>query len=172
MAVGLTLTCSGIAQDKQKTELNAAAWYKKGLAALKVGKPEEAKVAFENVLKLKPGYSPAKYQLSRIPELNARAKLARRKALFANTLITEINFNDATLKEALEALDIYAVKASKEKLTPNFVIRDPKGKIKDKTVTLKMKNIPASVALKYILEGVGAAATFDEHATVIAPAAK
>ncbi|MEN8771921.1 MAG: hypothetical protein ABF379_08420 [Akkermansiaceae bacterium] len=169
IAIGLALTCAGIAQDTKNKELSAAAWYQKGMAALKSDHPEAAKSAFQNVLRLKPGYAPAKYQLARIPELSARAKVARRKALFKKTIIPEINFNKATLEEALEALDVLALKASKEGLAPNFVLRDPKGKVTKQQVTLKMKNIPASVALAYILDGTGASARFDEHATLIKP---
>lgn len=172
MAVGLSLTCAGIAQEKKNEQLTAAAWYQKGLSLLKAGEPEDAKIAFQNVLRLKPGYTPAKFQLSRIPELNARAKVARREGLFKKTIIPEINFNEATLSEALEALDILITKASEKKLTPNFVLRDPKGAIKNQKVTLKLKNIPASAALKFVLEGAGAKASYDEHATLITPVAK
>ncbi|MFT6863098.1 MAG: tetratricopeptide (TPR) repeat protein [Akkermansiaceae bacterium] len=172
MAVGLSLTCAGLAQETKNKDLNAAAWYQKGMAALKMGKPDDAKVAFQNVLKLKPGYTPAKYQLARIPELNARAKLAQRKALFKSTRIPKIDFNDATLEEALEALNVLATQATEKKFSPNFVIQDPTGTIKERKVTLKMKNIPLSAALTYLLNGAGAQARFDEHATVIRPIAK
>jgi tetratricopeptide (TPR) repeat protein len=169
IAIGLALTCAGVAQNRQAKELSAAAWYQKGMAALKAGKPETAKTAFHNVLRIKPGYAPAKFQLARIPELNARAKVARRKALFDEVKIPEINFNKATLEEALEALDVLITKASNKKLAANFVLRDPKSKVSKQQVTLKMKNIPASIALRYILDGTGASARFDEHATVIKP---
>ncbi len=172
MAVGLSLTCAGLAQETKNKDLDAAAWYQKGMNALKMGKPEDAKVAFQNVLKLKPGYSPAKYQLGRIPELNARAKLARRKELFKATLIPKVDFNNATLEDALEALNELATQATGKKFSPNFVIQDPTGTIKENKVSLKMKNIPLSVALKYLLEGAGAQARFDEHATVIRPIVK
>lgn len=172
MAIGLTLTCSGLAQQTKNKDVNAAAWYQKGLNALKEGKPADAKIAFENVLKIKPGYSPAKYQLARIPELNARAKLAERKQLFKSTRIPKIDFNDATLAEALEALNELATQATEKKFSPNFVIQDPTGEIKERKVTLKMKNIPLSAALTYLMDGVGAQARYDEHATVIRPSGK
>ncbi|MDA7868639.1 hypothetical protein N9B29_01035 [bacterium] len=169
IAIGLALTCTGVAQSKKEKELSAAAWYQKGMTALKAGDPMAAKTAFENVLKIKPGYTPAKFQLARIPELNARAKVARRKALFEKVMIPEINFNKATLEEALEALNVLILKASDKKLAANFVLRDPKVKVSNQEVTLKMKNIPASVALRYVLDGTGATAKFDEHAIVIKP---
>lgn len=169
--VGISLSLSAFAAPEQ-TKLNATAWYQKGMAAMKAGKPDEAKTAFQNVLKLKPGFAPAKYQLGRIPELNHKTKIAKRKALFKTTVIKEINFSDATFAEALTALNSMASKETKEKFSPNFVIQDPAKKLSDRKVTLKMKNIPLSAALSYILEGAGATARYDEFATVIRPLAK
>lgn len=167
MAVGLTLTCTSLAQEPQSKPQTAEAWYQKGLKDIQEGKPEDAKIAFQNALKLKPGFPPAKHHLARIPELNARAKVARRKALFDEVVIKEINFKDATLQEALDALNTMAIAANEKKFAPNFVIQDPKGKLKEHLVTLKMNNIPLSAALSYILDGASAQARYDEHATVI-----
>ncbi len=172
MAVGLSLTCTGLADETQKKEPSAAALYHSGMALLKKGKPEEAKTFFQKVLKLEPGYTPAKYQLARIPELNLRVKLQRRKALFTSTKIPKIHFSDATLAEALEALNELTSQATEKKFSPNFVVRDPRKKLSEETVSLKMNNAPVSAILKYILEDVGATARFDEHATVIRPTGK
>ena len=169
--IGALLALSAHAEPP-KTQLSAAGWYQRGLAAMKAGKPAEAKVAFQNALRLKPGYSPAKYQLSRIPELNERTKIAQRKKLFSSTIIKEINFKEAPFDEALKALNEMAMKASEEKFSPNFVVQDPARKLADRQVTLKMNNIPLSAALSYILQGAGATARYDEFATVIRPAAK
>jgi hypothetical protein len=145
MAVGLSLTCAGLADDTK---------------------------TFQKALKLKPGHSPSRYQLSRIPELNARVKLLRRKALFKNTKLEKIHFSDATLAEALEALNELTLQATKKKFSPNFVIQDPKEKLATQTVTLKMHGVPLSAVLKYVLDNVGATARLDEHATVIRPSGK
>ena len=169
--IGLMMTL-GAHADPPKTTLSAEGWYKRGLAAVKDGKPDDAKTAFQNALKLNPRFTPAKHQLSLIPELNARTKIARRKKLFKDTIIKEINFRDATLKEALEALDKMAAKASKDKFSPNFIIQDPAKKIVDRKVKLKMTNVPLAAALSYILQGVGATARYDEYATPIKPLGK
>ncbi|MEJ6717487.1 MAG: tetratricopeptide (TPR) repeat protein [Akkermansiaceae bacterium] len=172
MAVGLSLTCAGLADDTKKKEQSAAALYNSGVALLKKGKTEEAEATFQKALKLKPGHSPSRYQLSRIPELNARVKLLRRKALFKNTKLEKIHFSDATLAEALEALNELTLQATKKKFSPNFVIQDPKEKLATQTVTLKMHGVPLSAVLKYVLDNVGATARLDEHATVIRPSGK
>ncbi len=169
--LGLTLALTAHAEPPQ-AKASAAAWYQRGMAAVKAGKPEEARLAFQKALQLKPDFTPAKYQLARIPELNARTKIARRKELFQSTIIKEINFQDATLSDALTALNQMATESTKEDFSPNFVIQDPGGKFTDRRVNLKMKNIPLAAALSYILEGVGAKAIYDEYATPIKPVAK
>jgi len=169
--VGFSLSLSAFAEPPQ-AKLTASGWYQRGMSAIKAGDPEVAKTAFQNALKLQPGFAPAKYQLGRIPELNARAKIAKRKALFDATIIKEINFNDASFAEALNALNALATEASDKKFTPNFFVQDPAKKLADRKVTLKMNNIPLSAALSYILEGAGATARYDEFATVIRPSSK
>lgn len=170
-AIGLMMAYGAHAAP-QDTKLTATGWYQRGMAAVKAGKVDEARTAFQKALQLNPGLTQAKYQLGRIPELNNRTKIARRKALFKSTIIPKIDFRDATLKEALEALNEMATKASDKKFSPNFIIQDPGKKIVDQKVSLKMNNIPLSAALEYILQGAGATARYDEYATPIKPLAK
>jgi hypothetical protein len=51
----------------------------------------------------------------------------------------------------------------------NFIVHDPEKKLAAAKITLSLRNIPASAALKYILEQSGAKARFDEHAVVVGP---
>lgn len=162
----LTLPITALAEPP-KAKLSANGWYKKGIAAMRAGDPDQAQTAFENALKVDPRHSPSKYQLGRIPELKLQAKVNKRKTLFEKTIIKEIDFQDATFSESLEALNKFAIEASKDEFAPNFVVQDPKGLLKDRRVTLKLNNIPVSAALKLILDQSGAVARYDEFATVI-----
>jgi tetratricopeptide (TPR) repeat protein len=170
-ALALSLAVSAFAEPP-KTQYTARQWYQAGMAAVKAGKPDNAKIAFERALKIDPRFTPAKYQLSRLPDLKLETIIAKRKALFKSTIIKEIDFNEAGFDEALEALNEMAVKASKDEFSPNFVVQDPGEKLGKQKVTLKMKNVPLSAALDYLLEAAGAKARYDEFATVIRPAAK
>jgi hypothetical protein len=64
-------------------------------------------------------------------------------------------------------LGIAIEKASDEKITPNFIIQDPKGKLADKTISMQLKNVPAKAILDYIHSQANTQARFDEHAVVI-----
>ncbi len=172
MVVGLSLTSTALADEFKEKAKKIQSLYRTGVLAMNAGKGDEAKTAFEAVLKLSPNHGHARHQLKQIPTVNARVALQKRKALFKATKIEKIHFADATLAEALEALNELTLEASEKKFAPNFVIQDPTEKLKERKVTLKMNNVPVSAALNYILDGVGATARVDLHATLIRPSAK
>lgn len=172
MAVSISLMTSTLADEFKDKAQKIQALYKSGIAAMKAGKGDEAKVAFKAVLKLNPNHGHARHYLKQIPAVNARVALQKRKALFNSTVIEKIHFADATLEEALEALNELSLAATEKKFSPNFVIQDPSSKLKDQKLTLKINNVPVSAALNYILDDVGATARVDLHATVIRPTGK
>ena len=49
------------------------------------------------------------------------------------------------------------------------MIQDPNGKLEEKTITLKMTNVPLSGILKYVTELTGTSIRYDAHATVFRP---
>lgn len=172
MVVSLSLMTSALADEFQAKAKKIQDLYQSGITAMKNGKGDEAKSAFEAVLKLSPKHGHARHYLKQIPAVNARVALQRRKDLFTSTTIEKIHFSDATLEEALEALSQLALEASEKKFSPNFVIQDAKKLIKNRKITLQVNNVPVSAALNYILDAAGASARLDLHATVIRPVAK
>jgi len=104
IAVSISLMTSTLADEFKAKALKIQTLYKSGITALKNGKGDEAKTAFEAVLKLNPKHGHARHYLKQIPAVNARVALQRRKALFTSTTIEKIHFAEATLEEALEAL--------------------------------------------------------------------
>ena len=172
LAIGLSLMTGAFADTAREKALQIDALYKSGLIAMKQGKATEATEAFKKVLKLNPRHGHARYQLTRVPIVTNKVHLAQRKAFFSKTKLKNINFAGATLAEALEALDVLTMEASEKKFSPNFVVQDPDDVLMDRKVTLKMTNAPLSAILNYILDGVGATARYDQHATVIRPTGK
>ena len=84
-------------------------------------------------------------------------------------MIPELKLDQAPFKDSLEALQLIVEKQSNEKVTPNFVIQDPKNVLSEAKITLVLKNTPAKAVLQYILDQAGAKARHDEHAIVIMP---
>ena len=61
-----------------------------------------------------------------------------------------MSFEGDTLEDAITALGVMMEKESDKAFIPNFVLNDPDGTIKDNPVSLRLRNIPATVALKSV----------------------
>lgn len=150
-------------------------YYKKGTEAVSKGDIAGARAAFTKTLQLKPDHAYARYQLGKLTENKGNIIAKRRSAELAAIRVPEVAMEGVTLSEALEVLDHLVNEASKKAnpkaaYSPNFMIRDPKNKLGEREVSLRLKNIPAKVALDYLLEQAGGIARYDEHAIVIRPA--
>lgn len=143
--------------------------YQTGVSALEAGERETAKRAFQGVLKLQPGNGHARYQLATLEKNFDRVMLKKREQEFAGTKLKEVYFDNATVAEALEAIDRMATEQSDKKFSPNFIIQDPDTHFVDKRISMQLRNVPVSVVLEYVLEAAKANARYDEHATVIKP---
>lgn len=150
--------------------------YRLGMTAMKEGKPEIAERAFRQALKVQPGHAQARYQLGQLPAQAEQLKAKRRAAELGEVRLPAIDFAGVTLNDALAAMgqmvetESAKTRGEDKALTPNFMVQDPSGALGAKEVSLRLKNVPAKVALEYLLQQVGATARYDQHATVIRPA--
>jgi type II secretory pathway component HofQ len=67
----------------------------------------------------------------------------------------------------LDSLNELVKQATGQKFTPNFIIKDPSGKLKLPNVTLDLANIPASQVLQYIASFAQCRVIYEEHAIVV-----
>lgn len=87
---------------------------------------------------------------------------------FAQVVLPQVQFKDATFTEALEYLKKKTTEISGGKQTANFVVQpgvDPNAKI-----TLSLTNIPLTEALRYVAGLVSAKIDYQKYAIVISPA--
>jgi hypothetical protein len=148
---------------------NADTFYRQGLAAEKAGDPVTARTAYAEALRLQPGHANARFRLGEL-KLNAPAIAAKgREAKFGAVVVPEFRVEEASLKECLEALEIIVNRESKETVSPNFILQDPKDQLSSAKISLILKKVPASGVMRYLLEQSGAKARYDEHAIVITP---
>lgn len=147
----------------------AEALYRQGQAAEKTGDVAAARKAYTEALKSDPNHAASRFSLGQLklnePSITARA----REAKFGAVTVPEIRLDGATLQESLDALGLIIEKQSKETVTPNFVLQDPKNQFANTKISLNLKNMPAAGVMKYLMEQAGAKARYDEHAIVIAP---
>jgi hypothetical protein len=147
----------------------AEQYYRHGQVAEKAGNVDAARAAYEAALKANPKHANARYGLGQL-KINGPAITAMaRETKFGAVVIPVFKVDAASLKEALDALQIMVEKESKEQVTPNFIIQDPKGQLADTKVSLNVKSMPAKAVLSYLMDQAKAKATFDQYAIVIAP---
>jgi tetratricopeptide (TPR) repeat protein len=143
--------------------------YRHGQAAEKAGDPEAARKAYTAALQANPRHAHARYSLGQL-KLNAGSIAARgREAKFGAVVVPEYKLDEASLSEALAALQQIVQTESKGEVTPNFIVQDPKNALAEAKITLVLQKVPAKAVLQYVLDQTGAKARHDEHAIVITP---
>ncbi len=170
----LIVACALVAQASAETPAQAAArqseaLYQQGLTAEKANDVAAAKEAYTKAVKLNPDNANARYSLGQLaihaPEIATRA----REAKFGEVMIPLIQLDNATLQEALDAFSTMIEKESKDQVTPNFVIQDPKGTLASVKLSMNLKNMPSKGVMKYLMDQANAKARYDEHAVVVTP---
>jgi len=141
--------------------------YRQGLAAEKAGDPTTARASYDAALELFPGHVNARYRAGQVKINAVSIKSAASEAKIGSVQIPAYQLEDATVQEAIEALSLAMDKATEGKIAPNFVIEDPKGKLTETRITLRLKNIPVKAVLNYIHSLANTKARYDEHAVVI-----
>ncbi len=143
--------------------------YRHGKAAEQAGDPDAARKAYAAALQANPRHANARYSLGQL-KLNAPSIAARgREARFGAVVVPEYKLDEASLSEALAALQQIVRTESKGEVTPNFIVQDPKNTLAEAKITLVLQKVPAKAVLQYVLDQTGAKVRHDEHAIVITP---
>ncbi len=151
----------------QSAGQQAEAYYQKGLAAEKAGKPDQALAAFNAALKLHPEHAKARYRAGQVKINASSIKADATEAKIGAVVIPVFQIEDATVSEAIQLLSLGMDKATDGEIAPNFIIEDPKGKLADTRISMQLKNIPVKAVLDYIHSQANTKARYDEHAVVI-----
>jgi len=85
-------------------------------------------------------------------------------------ILPRVQFQDAPLAQALEALKQQVAIASENKVTLSIVAQLPPSLLQSKTISLDLTAVPASEALRYVAALAGAAVVYDPFAVVLKPA--
>ena len=145
----------------------AGSLYKQGQDAEKAGDPVAAGNFYKSALKADPNNANIRYSLGQLKLNAADIATKGREAKFGAVMIPLFQLDGATLQEALEALSVIIEKESKNQVTPNFVVEDPKKLLATQKISLNLKNTPSRGVLKYLLDQTNARARYDDHAVVI-----
>lgn len=168
--IPLVVACTLVSQVLAQSPAQAAdSLYQKGLAAEKAGDPVAAKGFYTEALKADPKNPSVRYSLGQLKLTSGSIAAKGREAKFGAVPIPVFQLDGATFKESLDAFSVIIEKQSKDEVTPNFIVEDPKNLLGERKISLNLKNMPAQAVMKYLLDQTGAKARYDEHAVVISP---
>ncbi len=160
-----TLISQAFAQSPAQ---QSEAFYQQGQAAEKTGDITTAREFYTKALRTNPKNTNARFSLGQL-KINSASIAARgREAKFGEIMIPIYQLDNASLKEALEAISLIIEKQTQGEVIPNFVIKDPEDVFASRKITLNVKNMPAKAVMKYLTDQAGAKVRHDEHAIVIA----
>ncbi|MBK1855008.1 tetratricopeptide repeat protein [Verrucomicrobiaceae bacterium 5K15] len=143
--------------------------YQQGVIAMRSGHYDAAASSFRQVLQLYPKHLKAKQNLLYILENKDALVLKKRKAALKTVIIPSVDFDKETVQESLTILASLISRESNKKVAPNFIVQDPKGQFENRSITLRLNNIPAETLLNYIVTQAGARVRYDAHAIVVTP---
>ena len=170
MAVCVAVVASAGAQDAQQSDAETARMlYRQGQLALKEGNADLARQSFTEVLRIDPQNVNARIQLDRLRGRGGEMAALRREHALKRFRIPEVDYDEVTLPEALQALSTMIEKQSEGEFSPNFVVRDPSGVFDTRPVSLQLRAVPANVVLKHLLELADARVRYDAHVIAVSP---
>ncbi len=171
----LALSCSTlIAQDsiskaRQSQAQKVETFYNQAEQAYQDGDLAGAKSALRNVFAIDRNHGPSYALALKLKGSGNNFKIKARQKQLAAVILPEVDFEGMPLSYALKTLSKLVENTSKDKVIPNFVIHDKSNTLKDKPVTLKMKQVPANVVLDYLMNLSNATAKFGQYAITIKP---
>lgn len=170
------LTFSNISmaeQSSRQTRLNqkqqVASYYKIAEQAFQAGDKAKTTKALRKALAINPKHGPSYALAIKLKKSGSAFKVKARETQFGSVMLPVVDLQDEPLSEALRILSTLVEEKSNQTVFPNFVIQDKSSTLKDKPITLNMKNVPAKVVLEYLMNMAHASAKFDEYATTIRP---
>ena len=135
------------------------------------GEVDTARSLFEMVNKLDPKNQVAIANLRRIQAEQAQRGVGTvQEKKFAALIIPRIEFREATLGAALDAIKKKADEASGGKLPVNFVLQLPEETVKSQVVTLNLTNVPFTEVLRYLGGLANVTFAYDRYAILVKPA--
>lgn len=141
--------------------------YAQSIHAMNEGDVAKAEQNLRTILKAQPQHPQARYQLSQLT-LNREKYLARARELkMQRTKIASVDFSGASVDECLDTLTTLIGDTTKKTFSPNFVISDKDKKLENKTITLKLENVPAAQILNYIASNADCSVRYEEHAITV-----
>lgn len=131
----------------------------------------QALALFEKVLAVKPGdpYTRSYISKCKTAIANNVGKKNDLEGQLAEIRIPQIEFKDAPIGDVLDFLAQRAEEITQGKVVPNFIYKGTTEQRKGTTVSITLRNVPMTEAIRYIGQLTRTHFSYEEHAIVADP---
>ena len=159
----LAALCAALSPVAVRAQDDLHVIYEEGRAAFNAGQFELAREKLAYVLTKNPNHLPTQAMMAQITQkLGADNTLLRKS--YEKIILEKIEFNEAPLDEALQAVRAFTRKATQDKVSPNIIVKHPE--IGKKTVSLSLTNVPLAEVLNYLAQLSGSRLSYDKNAVM------
>ena len=166
LAIALSTVC-GLADQERDAKIQKV--YAMGVKYMKAGDYANAEKYLNAVVRADPKHGHARSALDQLKSARKKASASTLQRALQKVTLEQIELEELSVSEAIEALKAHVDNRNGEQPAPNFIIKDPGGKLSGKTVSLNLQNIPAETALNYILSLAGAQPKYTQYMVEIHP---
>lgn len=145
--------------------------YNEGVLLYNAGKYGEALIIFEEVLAQKPDFIYARNYSAKAKSMIAKGAGPKNdlEGKLARIIVPEINFAGAPLGDVLDYFSARSTELSGGTLSANFIYKGTPEQRMNTLVTLSLRAIPLTEAIKYVAQLSNSKVKYEEHAVVIEP---
>ena len=145
--------------------------YNEGLVLYNSGKYGEALMIFEEVLAHKPDFVYARNYAAKCKNMIAKGAGPKNdlEGKLARVIVPEINFSGAPVGDVLDYLASRASEISGGATVVNFIYKGTQEQRQNTLITLSLRSVPMSEAIKYIGQLSKSRIKYEEHAVIVDP---
>ena len=147
--------------------------YQEGVALYNAGKFAEALPKFQQALAERPDFVHARSYLAKCQASIAQGLGPKNdlEGQLTRLIVPEINFSDAPIGDILDYFSSRAFELSGGNTVVNFIYQGTAEQIQGIHVTLALRNVPMSEAIKYVGQLSESRIKYEEHAIIVTPIA-
>lgn len=150
---------------------NAQTVYNQGVLLFNQNKFEEALLLFEQVLQTRPDFVYARSYAAKCKAAIAKGSVSKNdlEGKLSKIILPEVNFAEAPLGDVMEYFTSRAQELSNGTIVVNFIYKGPAEDRSKVLISLSLRNVPMSEAIKYVGQLSRSRIKYEPHAIVIDP---
>ena len=150
---------------------NAQAAYNQGVLLFNQIKFEDALLLFEQVLQTRPDFVYARSYAAKCKAAIAKGSVSKNdlEGKLSKIILPEVNFAEAPLGDVMDYFTSRAQELSNGAIVANFIYKGPAEDRSKVLITLSLRNVPMSEAIKYVGQLSRSRIKYEPHAIVIDP---